>query len=101
MLYDTVILDSNRLRELPDLLRVVGYDGLLHLLQSGAVTIRVDGPAAVGQVGQVIMTESRDVRDCCPSVLIESRSSRARETNTYQTVLRKYMMNATYNISNL
>ncbi len=46
LLFDTYILDSVRLRELPHLVRAFGYDAVCELFASGAVQIRCD-PTAI------------------------------------------------------
>ncbi len=50
ILFDRFILESIRLKELPFLLNVFGYDGFVALVQSGAFTIHCDA-LTIGQTG--------------------------------------------------
>lgn len=49
LLFDTVVLESTRLLEIPHLLRVFGFEGLIALLKSGALRINCDAVALAQQ----------------------------------------------------
>jgi len=58
LLFDTYTLYSLRLKELPRLIRVFGYDGLVALLSSKALRIYCDA-ISFSQIGQHPVTERR------------------------------------------
>lgn len=51
ILFETYILDSHGMRELPYLIEAIGSDSFIKLLESGALRIRGDG-WTLGQIGQ-------------------------------------------------
>src|SRR4051812_32964926 len=51
LLFEEVILDTYAMRELPFLIDALGVDGLLALLESGALSIRADA-LTFGEVGR-------------------------------------------------
>lgn len=51
ILFDTYILYSTRLKEIPHLVDAFGYKGMLELLKSGVLRIHCDG-VITGQIGQ-------------------------------------------------
>lgn len=57
LLFETFILNSTRLKEIPTFIQMFGYDGLRELLKSGALKIYADA-LTVEQVGQTSL-ESR------------------------------------------
>jgi hypothetical protein len=65
VLFDTYILESIRLKELPHLVHAFGLDGLSNLLQSGALRIHCDA-FTFGQTGQLAILESRRQRGILP-----------------------------------
>jgi len=65
VLFDTYILESIRLKELPHLLRVFGYDGLVTLLQSDALRIHCDA-VTLGSVGQLSVLNWRRQKGLLP-----------------------------------
>lgn len=65
VLFDKLILQSIRLKELPFLLNVFGYNGFVSLIQSGAFVIHCDA-ATVGQTGQLRVLESRAKKGLLP-----------------------------------
>lgn len=65
VLFDRFILESVRLKELPFLLNVFGYDGFTALIQSGAFTIHCDA-FTIGQTGQLKVLQSRVKKGLLP-----------------------------------
>jgi hypothetical protein len=65
VLFDKFIFQSIRLKEIPSLLNVFGYDGFMSLLQSNVLTIHCDA-ATVGQTGQLKVLKSRVKKGLLP-----------------------------------
>jgi hypothetical protein len=65
ILFDRSILESVRLKELPLLLNVFGYDGFVTLIRSAAFTIHCDA-FTIGQTGQLKVLESRVTKGLLP-----------------------------------
>lgn len=56
VLFDTFILDSTRLKEVPYLVAALGYEGTIELLSSGCLRFYCSG-ITVGQIGQSTLEE--------------------------------------------
>jgi hypothetical protein len=54
LLFDHVILDSLRLKEVPELVRLFGYDETMELLNSGIMSMRCEPFASFGSVGRAV-----------------------------------------------
>jgi hypothetical protein len=54
LLFDHVILDSLRLKEVPELVRLFGYDETMELLNSGIISIRCEPFASFGSVRRAV-----------------------------------------------
>lgn len=65
VLFDKFILESVRLKELPFLLNVFGYDGFIALIQCGDFTIHCDA-FTIGQTGQAKVLKSRVKKGLLP-----------------------------------
>lgn len=65
LLFDTFILSSTRLREVPSLVEIFGFSGLLSLLESGALRIQCEA-ITMGQTGQTGILESRKKKGILP-----------------------------------
>lgn len=65
VLFDKFILQSIRLKEVPFLLNVFGYDGFVTLIKSSAFVIHCDA-VTVGQTGQLKVLESRVKKGLLP-----------------------------------
>jgi hypothetical protein len=65
LLFEQLTLQSTRLREIPQLLAALGYDGVKELLDSGAVRIYCDA-VTVAQIGQSDVLESRVKKGLLP-----------------------------------
>jgi hypothetical protein len=61
LLFDKCTVESNLLREVPDLVCAFGEDGLRELVDSGALSFVVDAMTA-GQVGQTSNLKSTEKR---------------------------------------
>jgi hypothetical protein len=65
VLFETYILDSAAMRELPPLIERIGADGFVTLLESGALRILGDG-WTIGQIGQTDLLEKAGSRRPLP-----------------------------------
>jgi hypothetical protein len=65
ILFDTFILSSIRLKEIPEIVRRIGYESTLQLLNSKAFRIYCD-IQTVGQTGQLTVLESREKKGALP-----------------------------------
>jgi hypothetical protein len=65
LLFHKFIFESIRLKEIPFLLNVFGYDGLMSLLKSNALTIHCDA-FTLSQTGQLKVLESRVKKGLLP-----------------------------------
>lgn len=65
LLFDEYILDSTRMREIPDLVSVFGSSGVIALLESGALKILTEGTAPA-QTGQTVgINQGPVLPPCC------------------------------------
>jgi hypothetical protein len=65
ILFDTYIFKSIRLREVPSLVRQLGFENTIRLLQSPAIEIECES-LSVGQTGQLAILESRAKKGLLP-----------------------------------
>lgn len=65
LLFDKYIVDSIRLQDIPQLVKNFGLDGLIELLNSGALKIHCDA-LSIGQVGQATVLKSREEKGALP-----------------------------------
>lgn len=65
VLFEQVVLESTRLKEIPALVATFGADGLRELLQSGAMKIVCEA-ITVGSTGQLAILESRQEKGVLP-----------------------------------
>jgi hypothetical protein len=81
ILFDSYILQSIRLKEIPYLVKLFGFDGLIDLLNSGALKIYCDA-VTTGQIGQTAI-ESRVKKGILPLGSYSFATIRAHGYNTY------------------
>ena len=81
ILFDSYILQSTRLKEIPYLVELFGFDGLIELLNSGALKIYC-GANTTGQTGQTAI-ESRIKKGILPLGSYSFSTIRAHGYNTY------------------
>lgn len=53
LLFDTLIIGSNQLQEIPALTKLFGYEGLRDLFKIGSLSVVFDHFSTIGQVGQL------------------------------------------------
>jgi hypothetical protein len=65
ILFEHYVMDSIRLTEFPVLVGAFGRDGMIKLLESGALSIRAEA-LSFGQTGQLAVLESREKKGLLP-----------------------------------
>jgi len=65
ILFDTYLLQSIRLKEIPQFIKIFGFEGTIELLLSSVLLIHLD-PTTIGQTGQTAILESRKKKGVLP-----------------------------------